>query len=204
MLRVGLTGGIGSGKTEVAGMLGRLGASVIDADEIGARVVEPGSPALDELVTEFGSDVRTCDGRLDRAKVALLVFNDESKLATLNAIVHPHLISAVVSEAEALARADPDGILVLDAALLLDWDILDMFELVVVVTAPPELRLARLVESGMSEEDARARMSHQISDDERLVHADIVLDNSGTLEELEDRVARLWDDLRRAAQREDP
>jgi dephospho-CoA kinase len=187
-VRVGLTGGVGSGKSTVAALLARHGAVVIDADALAREVVEPGSPGFDAVVTRFGSTV-VADGRLDRAALAALVFRDERALGDLNAIVHP-----LVGEraAELMAAAPPDAVVVYDVPLLVEADLAAGFDVVVVVEAPAETRLARLQGRGLSAEDANARMAAQAADAQRRAVADVVIENEGSRAELAERVDELW------------
>jgi dephospho-CoA kinase len=187
-VRVGLTGGVGSGKSTVAALLARHGAVVIDADALAREVVEPGSPGFDAVVTRFGSTV-VADGRLDRAALAALVFRDKRALADLNAIVHP-----LVGEraAELMAAAPPDAVVVYDVPLLVEADLAAGFDVVVVVEAPAETRLARLQGRGLSAEDANARMAAQAADAQRRAVADVVIENEGSRAELAERVDELW------------
>jgi dephospho-CoA kinase len=198
MLRVGLTGGIGSGKSEVSRRLSALGAVVIDADIIAREVVAPGTPGLAEIVGAFGPDVLRPDGSLDRPKLGDIVFADADLLGRLNAIVHPR-VGARMRELEDGAGAG--SVLVHDVPLIAENGLREQFDLVVVVDVPPELQLRRLVtERGMSQEQASARMAAQASRQQRLAIADIVVDNSGTLARLDGEVALLWAELRRRAE----
>jgi dephospho-CoA kinase len=197
MLRVGLTGGIGSGKSTVSRRLAELGAVVIDSDVLAREVVEPGTPGLAAIRAAFGPDVIATDGTLDRAALGAIVFADEARLAELNAIVHP----LVRERAATLAGlTDDDAVLVQDVPLLVETGLADSFDMVLVVDAPDDERVARLVaERGMGAEDARARMAAQASREDRLAAADIVLDNSGTPDALLDEVDHLWPRLQRLA-----
>ncbi|HXW45793.1 MAG TPA: dephospho-CoA kinase [Streptosporangiaceae bacterium] len=198
MLRVGLTGGIGSGKSVVSSRLAALGAVVIDADLIAREVVAPGTAGLAEVVEAFGPDVLRPDGSLDRPKLGDIVFADADLLGRLNAIVHPR-VGARMRELEASAGAG--SVLVHDVPLIAENGLKEQFDLVIVVDVPPELQLRRLVtDRGMTEGQARARMAAQASRQQRLAIADIVVDNSGTLTELDGEVARLWAELRRRAE----
>ncbi|MFA1542924.1 dephospho-CoA kinase [Actinomadura monticuli] len=199
MLKVGLTGGIGSGKSEVSARLSERGAVVIDADKIAREVVEPGTPGLAAVVAEFGEDVLLPDGALDREKVGRIVFADAGRLAALNAIVHP-LVGERMQE---LMDAAPAGaVVVYDVPLLAENGLAPMYDEVVVVDAPEETQLDRLVaRRGMTEEDARARMANQASRDERRAVATHVIDNSGTLDDLKAQVDALWETLTRRAAR---
>ncbi len=197
MLRVGLTGGIGSGKSEVSRRLVARGAVLIDADSLAREVVAPGTSGLADIVAAFGPGVLTSDGSLDRTRLGEIVFADDELLARLNGIVHPQ-VAARMRDREATAR--PDSIVVHDVPLIAENGLAKLFDLVVVVDVPPDLQLDRLVrERGMAEDQARARMAAQASRDQRLLIADIVLDNSGTLAQLDDEVATLWTELSRRA-----
>ncbi|MFE5538050.1 dephospho-CoA kinase [Streptomyces sp. NPDC056492] len=194
MLKVGLTGGIGAGKSEVSRLLAGYGAVVVDADRIAREVVEPGTPGLAAVVAAFGESVLTADGRLDRPKLGSIVFADPAKLQTLNAIVHP-LVGARSAELEAAAGAG--AIVVHDVPLLAENGLAPLYDLVVVVDAAPETRLARLTGlRGMAEEEARARMAAQATREQRLAVATLVIDNDGPLESLEPQVRKVWAELK--------
>ncbi|MDP9221720.1 MAG: dephospho-CoA kinase [Actinomycetota bacterium] len=193
MQRVGLTGGIGSGKSTVARRLATLGALVIDSDVLAREVVEPGTPGLAAIRVAFGPDVIKRDGSLDRPALGRIVFADRGRLDELNAIVHP-----LVRERAAaiMHEAGPSAVVVQDVPLLVETDYTGSFDLVVVVDAPDDARIARLAaERGMTAEDVRARMGAQASREERLAAADVVLDNSGSREDLLAQVDRLWQEL---------
>jgi dephospho-CoA kinase len=193
MLKVGLTGGIGAGKSEVSRLLVEHGAVLIDADRIAREVVEPGTPGLAAVVEAFGSDVLAPDGSLDRPALGAIVFADADRLAVLNSIVHP-LVGARSAELEAAATGD--SVVVHDVPLLAENGLAPLYDVVVVVDASPETQLDRLVRlRGMSEEDARARMAAQATRDKRLDIADIVIDNDVPLDELHRRVDAVWADL---------
>lgn len=197
MRRVGLTGGIGSGKSEVARWLVTRGAVVIDADQLAREVVAPGTPGLRAVAERFGAAVLRPDGALDRERLGRVVFADAGELAALNAIVHP-LVAARTEEL--VAAADSDAIVVYDVPLLVENDLADDFDVVVVVDAPEDVRVARLVrDRGMNEEHVKERISAQASREQRLAVADIVIDNSGTLEELREKVGSAWPKLSRAS-----
>ncbi|MTE18565.1 dephospho-CoA kinase [Streptomyces sp. TRM43335] len=194
MLSVGLTGGIGSGKSEVARLLGEHGAVIIDADRIAREVVEPGTEGHAAVVAEFGEEVLAPDGTLDRSRLGAIVFGDSERREALNAIVHP-LVGA--RSAELRQAADEDAIVVHDVPLLVENGLAPLYDLVIVVDAPTETRLDRLVRlRGMAEADARSRMAAQATRERRLAAADIVVDNGGSLEELRERVAEVWRRLR--------
>jgi dephospho-CoA kinase len=189
MLRIGLTGGIGSGKSTVAARFAELGAVVIDADQIAREVVQPGTPGLARVVERFGGGVLRPDGSLDRPALARLVFDDPAALADLNAIVHP-----LVAEwsASLMASAGADAVVVYDVPLLTENDLAGNFDAVVVVEAPLSDRLARLAARGLPEEEARARIARQASDEQRRTVATVLLDNSGSRDELARQVDAAW------------
>jgi dephospho-CoA kinase len=197
MLRVGLSGGIGSGKSTVARALARRGAVVIDADAIAREAVEPGRPGLAAVVERFGPGVLDGAGRLDRPAMAALVFEDAAARAALNAIVHP-LVAA--ESLRRMAAAPAGGVIVLDVPLLVEAA-RSGYDVVVIVEAPEALRLERLVERGMNVDDARRRMAAQASDAERRTVADVILDNSGTPEDLDRQVDALWAQLAASVRR---
>jgi dephospho-CoA kinase len=198
VLRVGLTGGIGSGKSEVARRLVAHGAVLIDADLAAREVVVPGSGGLKRIVAAFGDDVLGPDGSLDRARLGEIVFGDPELRAKLNAIVHP-LVREWMDAAErtAVQAADRRGpIAVHDVPLLAESRRKSGFDLVIVVDVPPELQVQRLVsQRGLTPDQARARMNAQASREQRLEVADVVISNSGSLDDLDHRVAEVWADL---------
>jgi dephospho-CoA kinase len=196
MLRVGLTGGIGSGKSAVAERLAAHGAVVLDADKAARAVVEPGTPGLARIAETFGPGVLREDGSLDRPKLAEIVFADEAARATLNAIVHPLVHDHMRAAEQSALRASGDNtVIVHDVPLLAEGGRGSEFDLVIVVDAPPELQVQRLAARGMPEQQARARMAAQATREQRLAVADIVIDNSGTLEDLDRRVFDVWTTL---------
>lgn len=203
MLTVGLTGGIGAGKSAVVERLAALGAVVVDADAIAREVVAPGTPGLAQVVAEFGAEVLAPDGSLDRERVAALVFADDDNRRRLNAVVHPLIGAEMIRRTEAAGAADPRAVVVNDVPLLVEGGLSDRYDVVVVVDTDPETQLRRLVEQrGMTEADARARMAVQASREARLAVADVVVDNSGDLEALDRRVREVWAELSvRAAER---
>lgn len=194
MRRIGLTGGIGSGKSTVAQMLADRGAVIIDADAISRELMEPGSDVLDETVRAFGPAILTADGRLDRAALASVIFENEAKRKELNSIVHP----AVRSEAErqaAAVKADPgfSGVLIEDIPLLVETGQVHRFDGVVMVETALAERLRRLVDQrGMSRADALARIQAQASDQERREIATWLVDNSHSLEETRRQVETVY------------
>lgn len=193
MLLVGLTGGIGSGKSTAARALADRGAVVIDADALAREVVEPGTDGFDAVVDRFGPGIVGADGGLDRAALARLVFDDDAARADLNSIVHP----LVARETQRrMAEAPPGSVVVLDVPLLVEAA-RGGYDLVVVVEAPEAVRLERLAARGMDPADARRRMAAQASDADRRALADVVLDNSGSPADLERQVDELWSELQR-------
>jgi dephospho-CoA kinase len=197
VLRVGLTGGIASGKSEVSKRLAAHGAFIIDGD-LGARaVVEPGTPGLAAVAETFGAGVIRPDGTLDRPRLGEIVFNDPEALAKLNGILHP-LIWGWMDEQDMAARAAADDgvIIVVDNPLLIDANRTHTVELIIVVDIPVETQVERLISArGMTAEQARARIGSQTSREQRLARADIVIETSGTLEDQDRRVAEVWADL---------
>ncbi|GAA3874444.1 dephospho-CoA kinase [Streptomyces sedi] len=190
MVAVGLTGGIGAGKSEAARALARRGAVIVDSDVIAREVVAPGTPGLAAVVAEFGDEVLTPDGALDRERLGRVVFADAERRRALNAVVHPLVARRAAELQEA---AGPDAVVVHDVPLLAEEGLAHRYRAVIVVDASDATRWVRLTEGrGMSEADARARMEAQAGREERLAVADFVLDNDGTLEQLDARVEELW------------
>ena len=192
MIKVGLTGGIGSGKSEVARLLAGHGAVVIDADRLARAVVEPGTQGLADVVAAFGPGVLAEDGSLDRAALAAVVFADPDALRRLESILHP-LVG--VRTRELIAAAPAGSVVVHDMALLVEKGLEPGYDLVVVVDAGEATRLTRLAARGLTEADARARMAAQVSREERLAAADVVVPNDGSLADLGRAVEALWADL---------
>ncbi|MGQ0832772.1 MAG: dephospho-CoA kinase [Microthrixaceae bacterium] len=201
MLLIGLTGGIGSGKSTVSALLSARGAVVIDADAITREVQRPGSAVFDAMVARFGTVIVAADGSLDRQAVADIVFSDAEALADLGRIVHPAVGAEIARRLE--EEAATDHVVVLDVPLLVESGRDDLAALVV-VDVDPELAVERLVrQRGMREDDARARISRQASREERRAKADIIIDNSGTRADLERAVAAAWPRLHEIASRID-
>jgi len=190
MLLIGLTGGIGSGKSTVSARLAELGAVVVDADAIVHDLQAPGQPVLAAMVEEFGADIVDEHGALRRAAVAAVVFGDADALARLNAIVHPAVGAEI--HRRLTQEAETDHVVILDVPLLVESGRDDLAGLIV-VDVDPELAVARLVEHrGFSEADARARIARQASRDERRARADLVIDNSGSLADLYPQIDAAW------------
>lgn len=195
-MRVGLTGGIASGKSSVSAILAELGAVVIDADALAREVVAKGTPGLDAVVAEFGEGLLTPEGELDRPAMAALVFNDEAARRRLEAIVHPLVFERVV---ELEAAAGPDDLVVHDIPLLTESGRASTFDAVVVVDVPVETAVRRVVEQrGGTEEDARARIAAQATREERRGVATHVIENTGSREDLRAAVERLHAELTRS------
>lgn len=192
MIRVGLTGGIGAGKSTVARALAERGAHLVDADVIAREVVAPGTEGLAELVAEFGADILAADGSLDRPALAARAFVDDESRARLNAITHPRVGARTW---ELLEAAPDDAVVIQDIPLLVEGGLAPLFHLVVIVWADEETRLRRLVEQrGMDRSDAAARIRAQADDDQRRAVADVWLDNSGAPTAVAEAAARLWDE----------
>lgn len=192
MLVIGLTGGIGSGKSTVSALLAAKGAVVVDADAIVRDVQQPGTPVFAAMVERFGPGIVAPDGGLDRAAVADLVFNDAEALADLNAIVHPAVGAAIMGRMEQLGTTDE--VVVLDVPLMVESKNAYPVAGLLVVDVDPEVAVRRLVEHrGMREPDVRARMARQATREERLARADRVIDNSGTPDDLGAQVEEVWD-----------
>ena len=199
MHTVGLTGGIGSGKSAVSALLRSYGAAVVDADQVAREVVAVGTPGLAAVVDAFGADVLREDGSLDRPALGRRVFGQPEELARLNGILHP-LIARRTAELWAQAEAAGAAVLVHDIALLVENGLADRYDTVVVVAARPETQLDRLVRlRGMSEQDARARIAAQVPLEDKLAVATHVISNDGPLEELAPQVERVWRVVQEAA-----
>lgn len=193
MILVGLTGGIGAGKSTVSALLAERGAVIVDADRIARELQGPGSPVLEQMAQRFGSHIIAADGTLDRPAVAAIVFHDAEALADLNAIVHPAMQSEIQRQID--VQRDTDRVVVLDFPLLTENPRRGLAA-TLVVDVPPEVAIARVVEQrGMDEADARARVNSQVSRDDRLAMATHVIDNTGDLDALRDRVDEVWREL---------
>ncbi len=192
---IGLTGGIGSGKSLVAGLLRELGAPVVDADELARRVVEPGQPALAEIAREFGPAVIAADGTLDRKAVAAIVFSDETRRRRLNAITHPRI--AALGQAEIAAHAARGAkVVIYEAALIVENGLHHMLDGLIVVSAPPEEQVRRaLARDGGTEEAVRARLASQLPLADTLAVATHIVDNAGSIAETRAQVERLWREI---------
>jgi dephospho-CoA kinase len=198
MLRLGLTGGIASGKSAVAAMLRELGFSVLDADSLAHKLIEPGQPAYDEVLQEFGQSVLAPGGRVDRAKLSAIVFHDRTKLDRLNAIVHPRVGESVFRQFEEWQRAGTRDAAFVEAALLIESGIHKKLDGLVVAWCEPEQQLQRLRDRGLSESEARRRIAAQLPVEEKLLLATDKIDCSGSLDETRRQVEALAAKLRRS------
>lgn len=202
MLKVGLTGGIASGKSTVLEMFAARGAHTMRADEVGRELMTPGHEVFDQIVTTFGPEVVAADGQLDRAKLAQLAF--AGRIGELNAIVHPAVIRSEDEWLEGLQQADPKGIAILEAALMIEAGSHKRLDKLIVVTCSLEAKVRRFAErTGKSlaeaQNEVERRMAAQIPEDQKAAMADYVIDNSGAKEQAEAQVELIWRDLRRAA-----
>lgn len=198
MLLVGLTGGIGSGKSTVADLLAERGALILDADAFAREAVAKGTPGFDGVVKRFGPGIVGADGELDRPGLAALVFNDDVARRDLEAIVHPFVRKSIADGIT--TNVSSHRVVVLVNPLLIEMGTHRDCDVVIVLAVSPETQVARSVARGMDESDVRARMAAQLPLEERTAHANVVLDNEGTEEELAQQVDRLWDGLAACAQ----
>ncbi|WP_419915146.1 dephospho-CoA kinase [Candidatus Poriferisodalis sp.] len=203
MLIVGLTGGIGSGKSTVARLLAGHGAAVVDVDALGREIIAPGGSAVEAVIERFGSELAGPDGGIDRPALASIVFSDPDELAALNEISHPAINELLDERIESIGEAGATDVVVLDMAVLtestLGRNTRFPYEVVVTVEAPPDVRLERLIERGMTADDAKARLASQATDEQRREAANFVVGNGGGSDELADATTELWDALRRLA-----
>jgi dephospho-CoA kinase len=198
MLRLGLTGGIASGKSTVGATLRKLGFTVLDADSIAHQLIEQGQPAYDEVVREFGDSILNADQRISRAALAKIVFADPRKLERLNAIIHPRVEERLLAEFKKLQRDNSRRVAFVEAALIIEAGLHKKLDGVVVVWCKPAQQLQRLLSRGLSEEEARRRIASQLSLEEKLLHATEKIDCSGSLAETHRRVEELATKLRGA------
>lgn len=198
MILVGLTGGLASGKSTVAAILARRGAIVVDADELSRRAVAPGTPGLTQIVETFGPEILDAAGGLDRSALAEIVFADEQKRRNLESIVHPEVFGLLGRVVDGYRATD--AVVVFDAPLIVETGFDRACDFLIVVSSPVDAQIARVARTrGMSEEEARARITSQASPVEREGRADVVLRNDGTIEDLERQVEPLWEELRTRA-----
>ena len=192
MLKIGLTGGIGTGKSSVTEAFQSLGAAVINADLLGHDAYLPGTIGFEEVVTEFGQEIVGSDGQIDRKKLGPIVFSDSSKMDRLNEIMHP-LIRDLIEERLVTLESNQNKVAVVEAAILIEAGWKSLFDEIWVVISDPEEVINRLgVRNGLSREDAVKRIDSQMSNDERIEHGDVVVENTGSMEDLQTRVNSLW------------
>jgi dephospho-CoA kinase len=197
MRKIGLTGGIATGKSYVLSVLQELGCETADADAIAHRVMDPGEPAYQEIIDNFGREVTDADGRIDRAKLGAIVFGDEKRRAQLNAIVHPRVFQAQALWLVAVERRNPDAIAVIDAALMIETGSYRRFDRVVVVYCDPDLQVERLMaRNNFTSEQALARISTQMPSAEKLKYADYAIDTTNGFEDTRRQVEALYAKLR--------
>ena len=200
MLIVGLTGGIGAGKSTVAALLASHGAAVVDVDGLGREIIAPEGPAVEPILERFGHHLRGTDGGIDRPALAQIVFNDPSELAALNEISHPAINELLDERIETIGATGAADVVVLDMAVLVESalgrDTRFPYEVVVTIEAPPDVRLQRLTERGMTTDDAKARLASQATDDQRREASNFIIHNGGGTDDLADAAGQLWNALR--------
>lgn len=196
MLRVGLTGNIASGKSVAASMFARLGAMVIDADAVSHELLAPGSETAQKVVEAFGPDILDSRGAVDRKKLGRLVFSDPEKRRLLNSLMHPAIREEIRRRMESAREESPRGIVIVDAALMIETGNHRMYDRLIVVTCRPELQVTRIMSrDGLSEAEARARMEAQMPPEEKVKLADYVIDTSGTIDVTREQVEAIYRDL---------
>jgi len=202
MLKVGLTGSIAVGKSFVLGVLKELGCHVLDADEVAREVVKPGTAGLRAVVEAFGDEILRADGTLDRSKLGSIVFTDENKRRQINSILHPFIITAQDEELRRLEREDPQGIAVVDAALMIESGAYKRFDKLIVVHCDPEIQLQRLMKRDkLSREDAERRINSQMPQEEKKRYADFLIDTSGPFESTRQQVELAFHELKNTGSR---
>ena len=193
---IALTGGIAAGKSTIAARLAEHGAVIVDADALVREIQAPGSPALDRIADAFGSDVIRADGSLDRGALGAIVFGDDAAVARLNGIIHPAVLALSQARFAQARAADPNAVIIYDVPLLAEARASDPWDLVVVAHAPADIRAARMIEQrGMTPDAVAARIAAQVSDEERLALADVVIDTTGTLDQTLVQADALWERL---------
>lgn len=196
MLNVGLTGGIATGKSTVVRMLVKKGARVIDHDALVHTLQEPGRPVWNRIVEAFGRDILDAGGRIDRKKLGALVFGNEGRRKALEGIVHPAVLEEAQRERDRIGKEDTRAIVLSDIPLLLEVGMQGLFDLLLLVYAPPEVQIARVMKrNNMTRDEAAARLGAQMPIDEKLKRADVVIRNDGTMKELHQRVDEVWEEL---------
>src|SRR5438552_5144661 len=202
MLKVGLTGSIAVGKSFILGVLKELGCHVLDADEVAREVVKPGTAGLRAVVEAFGDEILRADGTLDRSKLGSIVFTDENKRRQINSILHPFIITAQDEELRRLEREDPQGIAVVDAALMIESGGYKRFDKLIVVHCDPEIQLQRLMKRDkLSREDAKRRINSQMPQEEKKRYADFLIDTSGPFESTRQQVELAFHELKNIGSR---
>lgn len=205
MLKVGLTGGIATGKTYVVSVLRELGCEAIDADLVAHQVIEPSRPAYHDIVTHFGREVLNEDGTINRAALGAIVFTDKSRREKLNSIVHPRVYEAQAAWLAEVAQRDPDAIAIIDAALMIETGSYRRFDKLIVVYCDPELQVKRLTERNrFTREQAVARISAQRPSEEKLKFTDYSINTSNSFEDTRQQVEKVYAELRRLQHREGP
>jgi dephospho-CoA kinase len=202
ILKVGLTGGIASGKSTIARLFAERGCHTVDADRLVAELYRPGRAGFAAIVREYGTGVLDSSGEIDRAQLSAIAFQDEASIARLNALIHPIVLAeeARIAGEVAAAHTDSDAIYVVEATLLIEAGGRERYDRIVVVDVTPDAQLRRGVGRGMEEGEVRRRMEHQMDREERLRHADYVIDNSGDLEQANQEVDRVFTALMRDLQ----
>ena len=196
MILAGLTGGIASGKNSVARIMSDLGAKIIDADIISRELVEPNLPAWNDIVSEFGEEILDSKGNIDRTALGNIVFGDKERREALNKILHPKIIDEEYRRIDEIKKSCPDSIIIVNAALLIESGNYEKVDKVIVVTSSTSLAIKRtMARDGLTKDEVALRMKSQSSDEEKLKHADYVIDNNGTFEELQDKVVSLFNSL---------
>ena len=193
MLKAGLTGGLATGKTYVAGLLGKLGCYVIHADRLGHEVLLPGAEAYDDVVAEFGSGIVAADGTIDRQALGSVVFSNPGRLEALNALVHPHVFRRQNEFFDAVARKDAQAIVVSEAAIMIETGSYKRYDRLILTVCPPEVQIRRFVErEGARDEEARERLARQMSLDDKKKFADYIIDTSGTKADTEQQARQVY------------
>jgi len=201
---IGLTGGIATGKSLVAGILAKLGAIVLDLDKVGHQVIEPGQPAYEEIIKHFGKGVLNEKGRINRKKLGKIVFSDPDKLKILNKITHPRIVERTTEILNNFKKEYSESVIVIEAALLIEMGMQDLVDELWVVVADRELRIKRLQErNGLDREEAMRRINYQMPDEDKIAFADKVIYNSGDTESTREQVINLWRELSRKLWQQD-
>lgn len=202
MLKVGLTGGIGTGKSHVAKIFTELGCYVFDADKVARQVVEPGEVGFEKVVAEFGKEILAKDGTIDRAKLGQIIFNNPEKREKLNQILHPIIIAKQDSLILETINQDPNAIVIIDAALMIETGSYKRFDKLIVVYCDRESQIERVMKrNNLPRNEVESRINSQMPSDEKRKYADIEIDTSGTFEETEDKVRTIYQELKELAEK---